>query len=191
MTFHLVFLLEEPSMKVFLEVLLPKLIPKKIYYKCIAHEGKQDLQRSIPLKLRAFPSETQFIIIRDKDSDDCIKLKEKLVDLCRKENREDILVRIVCHELESWFLGDLTALGKAFNLKQRQIDKLQNKAKYRDPDRIAAAKQELKKIAPEYQPLSGSREIAQYIDLENNNSRSFQVFIQGIQKILDRLSNSK
>lgn len=51
---ELIFLLEEPSMKATLENLLPKIIPPEINYKCIAHEGKQDLEKSIPRKLKAW-----------------------------------------------------------------------------------------------------------------------------------------
>ena len=44
---ELVFLLEEPSMKVLLDDLLPRFYPT-LSFRCIPHEGKQDLERSIP-----------------------------------------------------------------------------------------------------------------------------------------------
>jgi uncharacterized beta-barrel protein YwiB (DUF1934 family) len=66
----------------------------------------------------------------------------------------------------------------------------QNKEKYRDPDRISNAKQELKKIAPNYQQISGSRAIAQHLNLKNNKSHSFNVFIQGLQKVLFETSTN-
>jgi hypothetical protein len=37
------------------------------------------------------------------------------------------LIRIVCKELESWFLGDLEAVGLAYDVSLQQ---LQNKLKY-------------------------------------------------------------
>lgn len=43
MSYDLIFLLEEPSIKTVLEVILPQLIPENISYICIAHQGKQDL----------------------------------------------------------------------------------------------------------------------------------------------------
>lgn len=49
----LVFLLEELSMKVFLEGLLPRVLPEHIGVQLIPHEGKSDLEKSIPRKLRA------------------------------------------------------------------------------------------------------------------------------------------
>ena len=44
---RIVFLLEEDSMKVLLEGLLPRLMPD-LTFQCLAHEGKQDLEKSVP-----------------------------------------------------------------------------------------------------------------------------------------------
>ena len=46
---RLVFLLEEPSMKAFLEEFLPRLMPG-FDFLCLSHEGKQDLEKSIDRK---------------------------------------------------------------------------------------------------------------------------------------------
>ncbi len=43
---RIVFLLEESSMGDLLEVLLPRLFPG-LYFQCVPHEGKQDLEKSI------------------------------------------------------------------------------------------------------------------------------------------------
>ena len=51
---QLVFLLEEESMKALLEILLPQILPPEVCFLCIPHEGKQDLEKSIPRKLRAW-----------------------------------------------------------------------------------------------------------------------------------------
>jgi hypothetical protein len=58
-SYDLVFLLEEPSMKALLDVLLPRIIPENITFKCIPHEGKQDLEKSIPKKLKAWNTEAK------------------------------------------------------------------------------------------------------------------------------------
>ena len=50
---RIVFLLEEFSMEGFLEVLLPRFFPD-LSFQCVPHEGKQDLEKSIPRKLRAW-----------------------------------------------------------------------------------------------------------------------------------------
>jgi hypothetical protein len=48
MSYDLIFLVEERSMKTVLETILPQLIPEHIIYICIPHQGKQDLTKSIP-----------------------------------------------------------------------------------------------------------------------------------------------
>ena len=95
--YQIIFLLEERSMSEMLNVLLPRIIPENINYKCIPHEGKQDLEKSIPRKLKSFPQQTKFIIIRDKDSGDCIATKKYLSQLCQQANRSDTLIRIACN----------------------------------------------------------------------------------------------
>ncbi|MDJ1173746.1 hypothetical protein [Roseofilum capinflatum] len=57
MSYDLIFLLEEPSMKDVLELILPQIFEPSKTYKCIPHQGKQDLAKSIPIKIKAlFPS---------------------------------------------------------------------------------------------------------------------------------------
>ena len=133
---EIVFLVEESSMKVFLKAILPKVLPDNVTYTIIHHEGKQDLERAIPKKLRAFRQpETQFIVLIDQDSNDCLLLKSRLAGLCQEGGQENCLVRIVCHELESWFLGDLEAVGQAYNLNT--LARRQREAKFRQPDRLS------------------------------------------------------
>jgi Domain of unknown function (DUF4276) len=186
MSYGLIFLLEEPSMQTVLETILPKLIPEQITYICIAHQGKQDLTKSIPKKIKAFSfkPETKFVIVHDQDSHDCKQLKADLLQLCEQAGKPDAMIRIICHELESWFLGDLAAVEQAYNLKPQSLSKKQSQNKFRDPDRLNSAKEELKKLVSEYYPGTHSREIAPYLSLTDNKSRSFQVFLDGINKIL-------
>jgi hypothetical protein len=177
----LVFLLEEQSMKETLEYILPLIFPNNIPFLCIPHEGKSDLQKSIPRKLlRWRDPDVKFIVVHDQDSADCIGLKRLLLSLAAEGRRSDTLIRIVCTELESWFLGDMRAVEKAFNIDLKHY---KNKALFRNPDSIQDAKQELKKLAPKYQQVSGSQSISKFMDIENNRSHSFNVFISGIKKL--------
>jgi len=179
----LVFLLEEESMRETLKVLLPKMLPNDIEFQLLIHEGKQDLEKAIPYQIRQWRiPNVHFVIMRDQNSDDCVKLKQRLKNLCQQAGEPDALVRIVCHQLEAWFLGDLAAVEKAFKIKG--LAKQQNKKKYRDPDKLANAAQELKRLVKNYRKLGGARAIAPFLDITNNRSRSFQVFITGIQKII-------
>jgi hypothetical protein len=186
--YDIVFLLEEKSMKELLMILLPKIVPESISYKCISHEGKKDLEKSIPIKLRAFPEKTQFVVIRDKDSHDCLELKQQLIKLCSDHGRTDTLIRIDCHELESWYIGDLFAVSQGLELGEKFVKKNCNKSKFRDPDKLANAKDELTQITDnKYMKIDGSRNIAKYITIENNKSHSFQVFISGLKKLISKI----
>lgn len=48
----IVFLLEEKSMKYLLDGILPYILPDGVRFITIPHEGKSDLQKSIPNKLQ-------------------------------------------------------------------------------------------------------------------------------------------
>ena len=178
----LVFLLEERSTKEMLNTLLPKIIPSdKFSFLCIPHEGKSNLKKSIPVKLRAWREpNVKFIIICDKDSSDCKVLKNEINKLVNSTKYSNTLIRIICTELESWYLGDLNAVSKAFSI---DLTKKINKPIYQNPDVLSNAKQELRRLVPLYQPISGSKYISKYMDINKNKSKSFQVFISGVRKI--------
>lgn len=176
----LVFLLEEKSMKYYLDGILPKILPEGIDYLTIPHEGKRDLQKSIPVKLKGWTRpDTKFVIVQDQDSNDCRVLKRKLLELCSPYHR-DVLIRIACHELEAWYFGDISALSKAYH---KDLSAIQKKKAYRIPDRMENPKRALQKLLPEHQQISGAKLMAEYADVENNTSESFQVFISGIRKM--------
>jgi hypothetical protein len=78
---RIVFLTEEYSMKVLLDGLLPRLAPG-LRFLCVPHEGKQDLEKSIPKKLRAWREPgVRFVVLRDNDGGDCRGLKDRLAAL--------------------------------------------------------------------------------------------------------------
>lgn len=192
MSYDLIFLLEEPSTKNVLERILPQLLPDHITYKCIPHQGKQDLTKSIPIKIKAFQFSpaTKFVIVHDQDSHDCIVLKAELLKLCQDAGKPDTMIRIICHELESWFLGDLHAVEKAYELTLDSLSRKQTQKKFRNPDLLNNAKQELRKLVPAYYPGTHSKAIAPYLSLDTNKSHSFQVFCLGISKIIDEASHN-
>ena len=173
----LVFLLEERSMKELLDILLPRLLPKGISFQTVPHSGKSDLEKSIKRKLNAWAEpDVAFVIVHDQDSNDCRTLKQQLTEMCT-DCGKPFLVRIPCHELEAWYWGDLKAVSLAYG---KDITKLQNKKTYRDPDKIGNPKQELKKHIPALGQIDGARKIAPLMDVKNNTSHSFQVFVDGV-----------
>lgn len=77
---RIVFLLEERSMKALLAGLLPRLFPE-LRFICIAHEGKQDLDKSITRKLRGWrEAGVRFVVLRDNDCRAIIIRNVKLKD---------------------------------------------------------------------------------------------------------------
>lgn len=178
---RLVFLLEERSTKHLLDIILPKVLPPDVSYITIPHEGKSDLQKSIPRKLSGWNEpDAKFIIVQDQDSNDCKQLKEHLIQLCSKSNKP-ILIRIACHEMESWYFGDLDAVSQAYG---KDFTKLSKKKKFRNPDDIVNPKEELKALIPEHEQIDGAERIGPFMDLCNNSSNSFNVLIEGIKRLV-------
>lgn len=177
----LVFLLEEKSMKYFLDGILPKFLPDDVSFITIPHEGKSDLQKSIPRKLRGWREpDVKFVIVQDQDMNDCMELKKKLLEICGEDTHEKI-IRIACHELEAWYFGDLEAVSKAYD---KDLSAISRKRMYQIPDNIIDPKKELKKILPEHQQINGAKRIAEYIDVDKNSSKSFNVFVSGVKRLI-------
>ncbi|MBF0285504.1 MAG: DUF4276 family protein [Magnetococcales bacterium] len=184
----LVFLLEEPSMKEVLDGVLHRLgLPSEVTFQCVPHQGKQDLERSIPNKLRGWNDpdhDIRFVVLRDNDGHPrCAELKQRLAKLCSDNGRPDALIRLACQEMESWLLGDPNAIAVGFE-DQTLVKKIGNKAKFRDPDHLLKPSEELKALILGYQKRSGARKIAPYLDPDLNRSRSFQVFVNGLQRLV-------
>ena len=177
----LVFLLEEPSTKCLLDVLLPKILPESVEFQTIPHRGKRDLQKSIPRKLRGWnePGDVRFIIVHDQDGKDCIRLKQELLSLCEGTGKE-VLVRIACQEMESWYFGDIDALAIAYD--KPKLNRISAQKKYRIPDDIPSPKEELYKLVPEHQQIEGAKRVAQYMSIEENTSMSFNQFVTGVRR---------
>ena len=178
---RLVLLLEEESMQILLDGLLPRLFPG-LPFQCLPHNGKTDLERSIPRKLRAWREPgVRFAVVRDNDGGDCRALKEHLRGLCCDGRRGDTVIRIVCQELEAWYLGDPNALADAFG--REALRGMGQKAQFRDPDAVPRPSEAVERLVPEFQKVSGARRMARHLSRDRNRSRSFQAFVAGIEPI--------
>jgi len=185
---RLVFLLEERSMKVLLEEVLPRFLPETRFL-CIAFDGKRDLEANIPRKLRAWREPgVRFIVVRDKDGADCVALKHRLNGLCAGGGRTNTLVRIACHELESWYFGEPQALAEVFN--QPELADLAEKARFRVPDDVQQPAIELEKLVPEFQKISAARQMGARLSVEGSRSKSFQVFLDGVRRVSDAVRDT-
>ncbi|QMT32443.1 DUF4276 family protein [Alysiella filiformis] len=179
-----VFFLEEKSAEIMLNEILPKILPEHIQYQFIIFEGKQDLEKRLPKRLKGWlnAEQIQFVVLRDKDSGNCLEIKENLKKICIDAGKPNTLIRIACHELESFYLGDLQAVARAFG--KETLRKLQQTRKFKNPDELSNPVQELDRLVDGgYQKISGSRKIAPFMDIENNRSTSFNQLLSGIRKI--------
>jgi hypothetical protein len=184
MSSELVFLLEEPSMKAFLAGLLPRILPASVELTLIAHEGKGDLEASLPRKLRGWRKPgAKFVVVRDQDAADCKMVKARLAEIARAAGRNDTVVRIACRELEAWILGDLETVAKTFG--KPQIANLGAQKKFRNPDRLGAPAEELRRLLGSYSKVAGARLLGPVISVDPNTSRSFQVFVTAVRRLVD------
>ena len=184
---RIVFLLEEPSMRELLDGLLPRLYPE-LDFQCLVHEGKNDLERSIPRKLKGWKEPgVRFVVLRDNDGGDCLLLKQRLMQLCKAANRPDTIVRIVCQELEAWYLGEPDALAEAF--ENERLRGIGRQARFRVPDAVQQPSEALRRLVPGFRKVSGAKAIAGLLTRERNSSKSFQVLLSGLDRLCAELAD--
>ena len=165
-----------------LEQLLPRLFPA-LDFQVVAHKGKSHLERSIPVKLRAWRApNVRFVVVRDQDAEDCKQVKAKLTDLCRQGGRTDTLVRVVCRELEAWYIGSEDALGRAYPESRGQTLRELRKAKFRDPDDVARPAEALANLLPQFRKRTAALAMGQLLS-RRNRSRSYQIFLEGVERL--------
>ena len=168
-------------MRVLLDGLLPRLFPG-LAFLCVPHEGKNDLENSLIDTLRNWrvPGD-RFVIVRDNDQADCISLKERLRGLCREGRRSDASIRIVCQELEAWYLGDPDALAKAFG--DEGLRRLKRQPQYRNPDSRPKPSRDLERLVPGFRKIAGARAMAGQLRRKGNRSHSYAVFLDRVDDL--------
>jgi len=178
-------------MELFLRGILPRVLPSgyTLDENCFIrpHQGKSDLKKSIPKKMRVYsksPYPTKVMIIHDQDSNDCKKLKQELSELARASSSDDFpfLVRIACRELENWYLGDFDSLEKVYpEIKSKRQSM---KKKFRNPDNVTGS-HEIKMLTRQFSKAATARSMGPTIAIESNRSPSFQQFVLGLSKLLN------
>jgi hypothetical protein len=200
---HIEFLVEEPSAEVALKNIVPKILREDVSFAIHPHQGKPDLLGKLPDRLRGYrawlPKDWRIVILIDADHEDCLEIKGQLERSARdaglitkstaaSASRFQVLNRLAIEELEAWFFGDIEALHAAY---PRISLNLRNKAKYRNPDEILggtweALERELQKVgyySAGLSKISAARDISISMVPERNQSKSFQVFRQGLLEL--------
>ncbi len=189
----LVFWLEEYSAQMMLEGMIPNLFVDKkqdpnLILEYHTFQGKSDLKKKIKQKISGYYDNNMkvaHVVLIDQDANDCSKEKQFLFLLLTDLRDKNILVRIACSELETFYLADLQAVSDA--LKMPKLNKLKEKKRYHDPDNNCKNKpsdQLIKITEGNYQKVAGSRAIGKMLDITNTRSNSFHQLVVGIRKLL-------
>lgn len=182
---ELVFLVEGEAERNLLNALMPRLLPEGISHRVIPFQGKQDMERRMNLRIRAYQNAlARFIVLRDQDSHaDCKALKAGLLARCQGTHREaHCMVRIACTELEAFYLADLAAVVEALNIPE--LPRHQEKRKFRNPDQLGSPSHELQTLTNHrYEKRAGSRAIGQILSLDNARSPSFRNLVAGVRRL--------
>ncbi|MEQ9372745.1 MAG: hypothetical protein RIG63_27555 [Coleofasciculus chthonoplastes F3-SA18-01] len=79
---HLEVLVEEYSAKVALDNLLPKILPSDVEFELHSFQGKSDLLKKLPQRLKGYrswlPDDWRIVVLCDRDNDDYQDLKKAL-----------------------------------------------------------------------------------------------------------------
>ena len=201
---HIEFLVEELSAESALTNLLPKILGATTTYTIHPYQGKPDLLRKLPGRLKGYqswlPDDWRLVVLVDADSDDCKRLKAQLetaaqdAGLITKSSATSgkniqVLNRLAIEELEAWFFGDVEALCAAYSRINPNLGK---QSRYRDPDAIAGGTWEaLERVlqrAGHYSTgiskIAVAQNVSKHMNPARNRSKSFQVFRDGLQELL-------
>ncbi len=184
-----------------LRALLPRIVPDSV---CDVRtfQGKAALRKKLPARMRGYASwvsasNTKILVVVDCDDEDCLALKAELERVAkeaglptRSAGGEVVTVvnRIVVTELESWFLGDVPALCSVY---PRVPKTLGEQRKYRDPDAVTHAWEELERVLQKHgyhgaglPKLHVAGQVSLHMDVENNRSQSFRAFRDGVRRLV-------
>lgn len=185
-------LVEEPSMELALQALLPRMLRPGIRAELRQFQCKDELLKRLPERLAAYaqwlPDTAAVLVVVDRDDEDCLVLKARLEGVAQRaglvtrtaaiNGRFQVINRIAVEELEAWFFGDWPAVCAAY---PRMPATLPKRAGFREPDAIAggtweALEREMQRkgyFKQGLRKLELAREVAVHMDPARNRSPSF------------------
>lgn len=202
---HIEFLVEETSAEIVLTEIVPKILGNKVTFKVHDFRGKTNLLKKLPDRMKGYynllksQEDWRIVVLIDEDRQDCKELKQKLEDIAIGEGLStastkknfQVLNRLVVEEIEAWFFGDVEALRVKYPKVSKNLTK---RASYRNPDEIKGGTWEaLDRVLSSvgyytkgFMPKTEvARNIAPFLNPELNDSKSFQVFREGLKSFLD------
>ena len=165
--------------------------------------GKTDPQKRIlldrlPKLLRGYGkslrnSPVAVVVVVDLDDKDCVQFKREMLNILNDcHPRPTTLFRIAIEEGEAWLLGDRNAVKAAYPRAKEQVmnayaqDSICGTWEKLADTIYPGGSQKLKQLG---WPHTGqakckwAENIAPHLDVESNQSRSFQVFRDGIRNL--------
>ena len=157
----------------------------------------QQLLSNLPSLLRGFGrslgESSSVVVVVDLDDDDCLQFKQDLLDVLNDCNpRPTTLFRIAIEETEAWLLGDRAAVKAAYpNARDTVINRYVQDSVCGTWEALADAihpggSSQLKSLG---YPVAGAAKcdwaenIAPHLDVNENCSKSFRVFRDGVKKL--------
>lgn len=200
---HFEIFVEEPSMEAFLLGAIPRILPEHITFSIFTYNGKSDLLRKFPDRLRGYsawlPENYAIIALVDRDDDDCIELKARLEDFfatakipTKQQSNHGLssgLTRIAVEELEAWYFGNWPAVLRSYPKLPTNVI---SKVGYRKSDEIQGGTWEaFERVCKKHglfssglRKVEAARAIGGQIDIKENTSPSFQSFFDGLVALL-------
>lgn len=198
------FFVEEPSAEAALQILVPKVLGGTAFSVHV-FGGRTTLTRRLPDRLKGcalwLPRDWRIVVLLDEDRKDCMAVKGQVEDIARKAGLVpkmrrgaspfQVLTRLAIEELEAWYFGDVPALCAAYPGVPATLHR---KAAYRDPDAISGGTWEhLERVLQDAGYHKGgltkiqlARDVAPHMDPARNQSKSFQVFRDGLRGMARR-----
>jgi len=166
--------------------------------------GKIDPQKRIlldrlPKLLREYGKSHQdfpatVVVVVDLDDRNCLVFKQEMLDILDGcDPQPTTLFRIAIEEGEAWLLGDRNAVKAAYpHAKEQVLNAYEQDSICGTWEKLADAvypggAQKLKKLGWPHTGRSKcewANKIAPHLDIESNQSRSFQVFRDGIRDLM-------
>lgn len=190
-------------MEAFLAELLPRLLPVDCTFQTYRFQGKHNLLKNLPNRLRAYKrrlaEDTRVLVVVDRDRQDCLALKQILEGAAAEAHLRtpstcgtrpwQVINRIAIEELEAWYFGDWEAVRVAYPRVSANVPHQKN---FRDPDNIAGGTWEaFERVLKRHnyflgglQKIEVARTIAKHIDPARNSSPSFATFCRAVEAAL-------
>ncbi len=172
-------------------------LPKKVQG---VSPQKRILLDRLPSLLRGYGRSLQHIpaaviVVVDLDRKNCLSFKQELVDILDScYPKPTTLFRIAIEEGEAWLLGDKDAIKRAYSdTKNQALTSYKQDSICGTWEKLADAvyrggSHKLKQLGWPYTgqaKCEWAKKIAPYIDVDKNESKSFQVFRDGLRKLAE------